>query len=386
MQKNSKIIIGSLFILCLFLGLGWAYQGGYVTSVGIFDDEDELKAKESSFWANYVNRFNFDGTEFVQNIALAVPVPEKLQYDKNYLLGTLTFKHNETKSKVIYVDTPVRVDIINEEGIFFYTKEILDNFTTRHKFHALPNVEYNIEYQINNINEFVDESGDVFFTLRNSEETKSHNVVTHFKSPLSDYETPLRVGFKATNEDNNFYYKETITDEMKIQLKDRKVGNIALIDTLGRIHDYGNSIGIWYMRSRAENKELYARVYVSGETEIKIVSNAVHIGNQIFYLASTSVGKTIWFGGVQNDELKVFGRTSFGAGVDLARYHYSYWNQLCVPAGYLHANTYSRGGYEDRLWYIQSNKWRYYSSSRYRELRKTSNTFINIKSSYFLWI
>ncbi|MCA9496776.1 MAG: hypothetical protein KC589_07545, partial [Nanoarchaeota archaeon] len=157
MQRNSKIIIGSLVVLCLFLGMGWAYQAGYVTSTGIFDSNDELKAKESSFWANYIHRFEFDDTEFVQNIALAIPIPEKLQYDKNYLLGTLTFKHNESKSKVIYVDTPPRVEIINEEGIFFYTNEILDNLTTRHKFHALPNVEYNIEYQINNINEFVDE-------------------------------------------------------------------------------------------------------------------------------------------------------------------------------------------------------------------------------------
>jgi hypothetical protein len=38
MQKNSKIIIAVLTVLCLTLSVGWAYQAGYVTSVGIFDD------------------------------------------------------------------------------------------------------------------------------------------------------------------------------------------------------------------------------------------------------------------------------------------------------------------------------------------------------------
>jgi hypothetical protein len=365
MQKNSKIIIGVLVVLCLSLGVGWAYQAGYVTSTGIFSSDDELKAKESSFWGNYIERFNFDGTEFVQNIAVAVPIPEKLQYDRNYLLGTLTFKHNESKSKVIYVDTPLRVDIINEAGIFFYTKESIDNFTTRHKFHALPNVEYNIEYQINNINEFIDESGIVSFMLRNSEETLNHEVKTFFKSPLTDYDTELKVGFKFTNDDEDFYYKEIIDEKIVIQLKDRQVGEVASIDGLARIYDYGNSVGIWFLRSRSQGASIYERIYMSGETEIEINGNQVFIGDQVITLASTSIGKTIWFGGVKNTESRTFSRTGFGAGIDLHRYHYSYWNQLCTPAGYTKSNTYSRDDYDDGNWYIQSNIWKYTEGHAY---------------------
>lgn len=364
MQKNSKIIIAVLTVLCLTLSVGWAYQAGYVTSIGIFDDEDELEAKTSSFWANYIERFNFDGTEFVQNIALAVPVPEKLQYDKNYLLGTLTFKHNETKSKVIYVDTPTRVEIVNEAGIFFYTKEILDNFTTRHKFHALPNVEYNIEYKISNINEFIDESGQVSFLLRNSEETLSHVVKTEFVSPLSDYTTPLRIGGKYINNDDDFYYKETITDKIKIELKDRQSQEVALIDGLVRIKDNGNSISVWHLKSRSQGVSLYTTVSVSGETEIIIDKNLLYVGNQVITLATTTIGKSIWFGGVQTDETRTFTRHQF-VGTDLHRYHYSYWEQLCLFSGYLDGVTYQRDDHEDDIWYIQSNKWRYTEGSSY---------------------
>jgi len=299
MQKSSKIIIGVLAILCIFLGFGWAYQGGYVTSAGIFTDKNELQAKESSFWANYINRFEFDGTEFVQNIAVAVPIPEKLQYDKNYLLGTLTFKHNETKSKVIYVDTPSRVEIVNSEGIFFYTQEILDNFTIRHKFHALPNVEYNIEYKINNINEFVDNTGDVSFKLRNSEETKEYDVVTHFKSPLTDYDTKFKIAEYFKNVDIDSYYKGVIDDKITIKLKNRTRGEIAMIQDLARLYDYGSYVRIWYWRTPSSDRVLYEDLPTVGDTEIVIENNKITIGNRVITLATSSIGKPIWFGGVK---------------------------------------------------------------------------------------
>ena len=356
MQRNSKIIIGSLVVLCLFLGMGWAYQAGYVTSTGIFDSNDELKAKESSFWANYIHRFEFDGTEFVQNIALAIPIPEKLQYDKNYLLGTLTFKHNESKSKVIYVDTPPRVEIINEEGIFFYTNEILDNLTTRHKFHALPNVEYNIEYQINNINEFVDESGDVSFKLRNSEETKEYDVVTHFKSPLTDYDTEFKIAEYFKNVDDDSYYKKTITDKITLKLQDRLRGELAIISDLARLYDYGNMVRVYYWRT-PNNNPMYKDFPLVGEGEVIIDGNKIQVGNEYITLAQSSVGKTIWYGGVEEQETRTFGRTEL-PGIDLRYFYEGYANQICQYTGYFTYVSYSR--YNDRYtsqWYISSNNW-----------------------------
>jgi len=167
--KYQKV---SLVLVILVLGLSsvLAYQNGFFTQSNS-EQENLLEAKISKTWAQYIHRFDFDGIEFVQNIKQAIPTPakiEELRLANQEFIGTLTFKHNDTKDRILYVDVPSRIKIVNEDITFVYLEESLDNFTTRYKFLAEPNEEYNIVYEIYNINEFIDETGEVSFALRNS--------------------------------------------------------------------------------------------------------------------------------------------------------------------------------------------------------------------------
>ena len=335
MKTSSKIIISVLSILVLLLGVGWAYTEGYVT--GLFSGSDDLEAKKSNY-PNYIERFSFNGIDFVQNVALAVPTPETVK-TYAHLDGTLTLKHNESKSKVLYVDTPARVSLSSDDATFYYTADDLvdeNNATfTRHKFYLLPNVEYDFTYKILNVNEFIDHSGEVSFTLRDSDLSDSKEVKTEFMSPLSDY-SEIKLG-EYFNNDFDKYFKKDLNETINVKVKDRVSGGTILsVEGMFKLIDYQTYIRVYYFPAVSSGKIVYFNHNVEGDLDITVKDNSLFINDVLIFddvVNSLSDSRTVRAGGIETQQDVSFSNYNW-AGYT---YHYirtGYATGLCPLMGF----------------------------------------------------
>lgn len=332
MKTSSKIIISILCLCVLVLGLGWSYTEGYLT--GLFSNSDELEAKKSNY-PNYIDRFDFDGINFVQNVALAVPTPETVK-TYAHLDGTLTLKHNESKSKVLYVDTPNRVSLSSDDATFYYTSEQLtdaENVTfTRHKFYLLPNVEYDFTYKILNVNEFVDHSGSVTFTLRDKDLSISKEVKTEFMSPLDDY-VNISIGDYFENT-ADLYKSYKIPSNLEISLTGggstiSSQSPIIYVENYLGIFEFSDRIRIKFLPSSLSVGSVYQVDVMGKNAKLNINGNKLYVNGVPYNLYSDFTSKTIFLGGTE---------TTVSNSVSLLGLYFWSWldadDQVCQMFGY----------------------------------------------------
>jgi len=352
MKTSSKIIISTLLLFVLVLAGGWSYTEGYLT--GMFTGgNNDLEAKKSNY-PNYLNRFEFDGITFVDNVALAVPTPETVKTYAN-LDGVLTLKHNESKSKVLYVDTPNRVSLSSDDKTFYYTSEQLtdvnnDTFT-RHKFYLLPNVEYNFNYKILNVNEFVDHDGEISFTLRDKDLTISKEVTTEFMSPLDDYPTLSGDIFfknvKGTGIETTFTGDPITFNDVPINTTGNSYSSYSIlsVDQSFRL-SFNSNTAYFFIYIKYSDRGTYGNPFISyplgGSTlfNITITNNSVtlegNLGNIIsmpFQLDyNKPKGKTLRFGDTKTTQIKEYYSTYTSLfGVYM---HQSYSSYFCKSLGF----------------------------------------------------